>query len=58
MRCATLVLLLGLAEMPNAGAQQRASKQPLVAVYGGTGDNTQQKAIESGVDVLFPSIAW
>ena len=58
MSCATLVLLLGLAEMPNAGAQQRASKQPLVAVYGGTGDNTQQKAIESGVDVLFPSIAW
>ena len=58
MHYATLALLVGLVGMPRAGAQQRASKQPLVAVYGGTGDNTQQRAIESGVDVLFPSIAW
>ncbi|MEE3371505.1 MAG: family 10 glycosylhydrolase [Planctomycetota bacterium] len=58
MRCATLVLSLSLWGMPNASAQRQSSKRPLVGVYGGTGDNTQQKAIESGVDVLFPSIAW
>ncbi|MBB74198.1 MAG: hypothetical protein CMJ75_06770 [Planctomycetaceae bacterium] len=58
MRCATLVLFLGPGGMPNTSAQHRLRKQPLVGVYGGTGDNTQQKAIASGVDVLFPSIAW
>ena len=58
MRWVALVLLPGLAEMPTAGAQERPRTQPLVGVYGGTGDNTLNKAIEEGVDVLFPSIAW
>ena len=52
MICVALVLLFGLAGTLASGAQ------PLVGVYGGTGNNTVDKAIEDGVDVLFPSIAW
>jgi len=58
MICVSLLLVLGLARTPNLGSQQRPREQPLVGVYGGTGNSTVDKAIERGVDVLYPSITW
>ena len=53
-----LVLMFGLAGTSDSGAQQPSGEQPLVGVYSGTGNNTFEKAIEGGVDILFPSISW
>ena len=60
MICVALVLVFGLTGMPDLAAQQQQqpTEQPLVGVYGGTSNATIDKAIEGGVDVLFPSITW
>ena len=58
MVCVFLVQVFGLAGTPDLGAQQPPREQPLVGVYGGTSNATIDKAIEGGVDVLFPSITW
>jgi len=34
------------------------SRRPLVGIYGGGNNETVRKSIESGVDMLFPSVNW
>lgn len=53
-----LALLLLVGFMIAMGPPPAAATDPIIAVYGGTNPATIDRAIESGVDMLFPSIHW
>ena len=53
-----LALLLLVGFMIAMGPPPAAATDPIIAVYGGTKPATIDRAIESGVDMLFPSIHW
>ncbi|MAE63230.1 MAG: hypothetical protein CMJ18_03065 [Phycisphaeraceae bacterium] len=55
MLSVSCALLMSLASAPLAAGEQ---SRPVIAVYGGTNPKTLDKAIEAGVDVLFPSVNW
>ena len=52
MICVSLLLVLVLAGTPDLGGQQRPRLQPLVGVYGGTGNSTVDEAIEQAKAAL------
>jgi len=53
-----VALLLLTSFMIAMGPPPAAATDPIIAVYGGTNPATIDQAIESGVDMLFPSIHW
>ena len=53
-----LVVCLAPAFAASARGLEQAGDQPLVGIYGGTGNRTVVKSIELGVDVLFPALNW